>query len=310
MKKNSHLEWDAVYQPGSLVARAYKGGREAASKTVATTGPPSAIRLAPNVTSIKADCESVAVITVDVTDSQGRAVPTAENEISFSLRGPGRIIGVGNGDPGSHEPDQYLDAVTTIPIPAWRSQAVQNVDNRPEVAYDFDDSGWQTGTGGRGGTGAPVAPANVYRGVFEMPDGMKDAQLTLLMRSLGQEQTFYLNGQPLARNVARNDAGHEFRLEASALRNGKNVIAVVATALQGGRGGGGGRGAASPGLVRVVKPAGVWKRRVFSGLAQVIVQSTLAPGGITLTAESAGLAGTQLKLESQPAKARASVPVQ
>jgi beta-galactosidase len=33
-------------------------------------------------------------------------VPVAENEITFKLSGPAKLIGVGNGGPGSHEPDQ------------------------------------------------------------------------------------------------------------------------------------------------------------------------------------------------------------
>jgi beta-galactosidase len=39
-------------------------------------------------------------------DAQGRIVPTAGNQVSFAVSGPGKIIGVGNGDPTSHEPDK------------------------------------------------------------------------------------------------------------------------------------------------------------------------------------------------------------
>ena len=38
-------------------------------------------------------------------DAAGRTVPTATNEVQFRLEGPGEIIGVGNGDPSSHEAD-------------------------------------------------------------------------------------------------------------------------------------------------------------------------------------------------------------
>ena len=58
---------------------------------------------------IQADGADVSVITVQVNDAQGRMVPTAANEITFALSGPGKIIGVGNGDPSSHEPDQFLE---------------------------------------------------------------------------------------------------------------------------------------------------------------------------------------------------------
>jgi len=39
-------------------------------------------------------------------DEEGRVVPVAENEVVFHVDGPGRIVGVGNGDPSSHESDQ------------------------------------------------------------------------------------------------------------------------------------------------------------------------------------------------------------
>ena len=64
---------------------------------------------------INADGEDVSVITVSVTDAQGRVVPVADNHIQFDLEGPGRILGVGNGDPSCHEPDVF------IPSPAVQS---------------------------------------------------------------------------------------------------------------------------------------------------------------------------------------------
>jgi len=33
-------------------------------------------------------------------------VPTADNLVKFSIEGPGKIIGVANGNPNSHEPDK------------------------------------------------------------------------------------------------------------------------------------------------------------------------------------------------------------
>ena len=35
-------------------------------------------------------------------------MPVAADEVAFDFSGPGRIIGVGNGDPSSHEPDVFL----------------------------------------------------------------------------------------------------------------------------------------------------------------------------------------------------------
>jgi beta-galactosidase len=41
-----------------------------------------------------------------VVDSKGKTVPTADNEVAFEVTGPGKVIGVGNGNPSSHEPDK------------------------------------------------------------------------------------------------------------------------------------------------------------------------------------------------------------
>jgi len=43
---------------------------------------------------------------VEIQDARGRVVPTAGNEVHFNVVGPGRLLGVGNGDPSSHESDK------------------------------------------------------------------------------------------------------------------------------------------------------------------------------------------------------------
>ncbi len=107
MPRLSHLEWKVPYQPGVLSAKGWKKGKVITAK-VETTGAPAAIRLVPDRTGIRADAEDVVVFTVSALDAQGREVPIADNLIRFEVKGPGRIIGVGNGDPSSHEPDKYL----------------------------------------------------------------------------------------------------------------------------------------------------------------------------------------------------------
>lgn len=53
-----------------------------------------------------ADGDDVAIVRVSVVDSDGREVPTASNMVQFMVAGPAKLIGVGNGDPSSHEPDK------------------------------------------------------------------------------------------------------------------------------------------------------------------------------------------------------------
>jgi beta-galactosidase len=50
----------------------------------------------------------VVVVNIAALDAKGREVPVADNLIRFEATGGGRLIGVGNGDPSSHEPDRYL----------------------------------------------------------------------------------------------------------------------------------------------------------------------------------------------------------
>jgi beta-galactosidase len=41
-----------------------------------------------------------------VVDAKGLTVPTAGDMLTFTVQGPGKVIGVGNGDPSCHEPDK------------------------------------------------------------------------------------------------------------------------------------------------------------------------------------------------------------
>jgi len=108
MQPNSHLKWKVVYEPGVLEAVASKEGRIFRSR-VETTGNPYRVVLSPDRVQLIADGKDATVINVSVLDKDGREVPDANNLIQFSIAGEGRIIGVGNGDPSSHEPDRVLD---------------------------------------------------------------------------------------------------------------------------------------------------------------------------------------------------------
>lgn len=105
MPRNSHLQWEVPYEPGQLKAIATKKGRKF-EKIVETTGKAYEIVLSPDRLMILADGTDATVVNVTVMDSKGREVPTANNMISFALEGDAEIIGVGNGDPSSHEADR------------------------------------------------------------------------------------------------------------------------------------------------------------------------------------------------------------
>jgi beta-galactosidase len=108
MPRNSHLQWTVNYEPGKLEAIAYKKGKRLYSK-VETTGAATEVVMTPYKTTIRADKKDISVINITAFDKEGREVPDANNMITFSISGPGKIIGVGNGDPSSHEPDKFVN---------------------------------------------------------------------------------------------------------------------------------------------------------------------------------------------------------
>ena len=302
MPRNSHLEWKVAYEPGRLAARGYSaGGAEVASDTVSTTLAASALQLIPNQTRIAADGASVSVITVRVNDAQGRMVPDAGNLVSFDLSGPGRIIGVGNGDPASHEADKYVESVSTVPVAEWRTHGTDPKASGPEAEPGFDDSAWEKARDPRWDEVRIDPPASVFRGTFYLPDGAERAAIKLVLRSVGDTQSIYVNGHALAENLKVDPVGYEYTLDPSLLHAGRNVVTLSVTRfsaankkMQAFTWDGSG-----PAAVQVVMPAPQWKRSVFNGLAQVIVQSKREAGEIRLTATSPGLSPAVVNIASR-----------
>src|SRR5271154_879703 len=98
-----HLRWDVIYAPGTLTAKGTKDGKVVQTMSLETTSVPSRLALSVDKERIRTSRSDVAHITVHVLDDAGRIVPTADNEVTFSLSGEGHIIGVDNGKPDSHE---------------------------------------------------------------------------------------------------------------------------------------------------------------------------------------------------------------
>ena len=274
MEPNSHLAWMVNYAPGTLSAKGYKNGQLVAETKVETTGAPAAVQLTPNRSKITADGEDVSVFTVAMTDAQGHVVPVAANLVHFELSGPGKIIGVGNGDPSCHEPDVYL--------PVWPSHSVAVNDgwrwektdrpwdaNLPEFAASFDDSAWakvdvqstpnQLGNNEHGGF--PHTPKGDGTGT-----GRRRGR-TVLRRSQGHGK-IYVNGQKAGET---HDGGMASAVDVKHLLHpGDNPVAVLVENYS--SSGGITKGVTLRMQDKPVLPE--WKRSVFNGLAQIIVQST------------------------------------
>ncbi|MBU4196453.1 MAG: DUF4982 domain-containing protein [Alphaproteobacteria bacterium] len=106
VERNRHLAWSVPYAPGVLEARGYKNGHLVSTQRRETAGAPAALRLSVDRQRLTADGEDVAMIATSVVDARGRPCPRANDLVAFEVAGDARVIGVGNGDPVSHEPDR------------------------------------------------------------------------------------------------------------------------------------------------------------------------------------------------------------
>jgi len=299
MEPNGHLEWKVKYEPGTLEAIGFKKGIKVASDIINTTEEAMQIKLSADRKAIKADKTDVALITIQADATNSLLVPTADNEITFSITGPGRIIGVGNGDQTSLEPDQYLEQIGTVKIQDLKEKIVNTANNPAEIAADYDDSKWQRAfKDERNDQFGKDVKYVMYRGYFDMPENIKDATITWFYNSLGKEQSIYINGKQIAVQIKENQKGDEFKLDASLLHPGKNSIAIITTPLI--KMNIWASVNMNPGLIQLIYPAAAWKRKLFNGKAQVIVQSTGEPGKISLTAQSTNLKTATIELQAQP----------
>jgi beta-galactosidase len=101
------LRWmDVAYEPGELKAVAYKDEKKIGEAVMRTAGPPAAIRLTPDRTKLSATGDDLCYVLVEAVDADGNECPLADNLVQFKVDGPGEIVGVGNGNPMSLEPNQ------------------------------------------------------------------------------------------------------------------------------------------------------------------------------------------------------------
>lgn len=310
MPVNGHLEWKNVDRQGMLTARGYSKGEQLLESTLAPAGKAAIIQLIPDRTIIDADGEDVSVITVEVTDNHGVPVPYDSTTIGFSLEGTGRIIGVGNGDPASHEADRYVETVKSCPIEGLKELPVDGLENRPEVACGFPDSAWKPALQyARTGDWRVYADTLlVIRGAFTIPDLSDGMEVDLFSKSIVEHQSIYVNGHPVARGILRDAPDQSFRLPHQFLVCGKNDYAVVGQRFR--KKTPWDEPNVSPGVVQTVVPAPQWKRKVFNGLAQVLVQSTSTAGQIVLHATANGLQDAETRIQTKAVLGRPRVPAE
>jgi len=312
MKRNSKLTWKVKYAAGMLSAKGFNGGKLVAEQKIETTGEPASVQLTPNRATINADGEDVSVITVSVTDAKGRVVPVAGNKINFAIEGAGKILGVGNGDPSSHEPDTFIGQppVRDIAVNNWRWQ-LGTVPAKgavaPEYASDFDDSAWNVikpkTDGDTGDMPLRDGQTAFYRAHVKLTEAdLANPGVQIRFACIDDHGWVYVNNQRVGESKDWS-AQPVFDIK-KALHVGDNVIAV---GVRNDSGEGGVNPDVNIELVGKTVATG-WSRSAFNGLAQVIVQATKDAGEIKLTASADGLQSATATITTQASAGRPSVP--
>ena len=99
--------WSVVFEPGTLTAFGYREGKKSAEYTVKTAGAPVRLIAEPHRMHIKNDGYDAVAVNVCAVDGEGNVCPDADMQVAFRVTG-GKVLGVGNGNPQSHEPDYAL----------------------------------------------------------------------------------------------------------------------------------------------------------------------------------------------------------
>jgi beta-galactosidase len=138
-----HLMWQVGYQPGTLRAVGRNGGREVCSQEIHTARKPARIVLKSERDWIKPDRRDLAYIAAAISDEEGNLVPAANNLLRFEIAGGGKIIGVDNGDPLSHE---SFKASSRRAFNGLCLVVVQSTGRRGRIVVTVTSDGLATGT--------------------------------------------------------------------------------------------------------------------------------------------------------------------
>ena len=146
--------YNVVYTAGTLSLKAYDAnGNEIALNdsmgryTVSTPGTAAQLKAVVNKTQIAADGSSLVYIEVDVLDANGNLDTTAANNITFTLTGNGKILGVDNGDQATtakYQQSSVLTSATSANINAYAGKAlviVRSTEDAGNITVDIASSG-------------------------------------------------------------------------------------------------------------------------------------------------------------------------
>ena len=91
--ENNIIEWTIEYTQGEIKTIGFNKGKEVCSCVIKTALAPEKIKLTPDTLQLKANCQDIAHIEVDITDKNGILCQTEDQFLNFALSGDGEILG-------------------------------------------------------------------------------------------------------------------------------------------------------------------------------------------------------------------------
>jgi len=290
MELYGHLEWKVPYQAGALEAIGYKDGKKQLSSIQKTSGAPAKIRLTADGQDLKAPGD-VIIVTAEVTSKNDEHVPVANNGLTFSISGGGKIIGLGNGDPTSLEKDRFIDELSLVPVSGLLEQPLSNAELPVQLPV-LDEDKWVNAFKGR--DYKHQAPAYIYRGMFDLKSTASNDKVNFFYKKIGEDALVFING---TRVDASADDSQKYLLSATILKQGKNTLHIIVRpaqkihewdAVN-----------TDPGIIQMISPSEPWNRRLFNGYAQVIIQTDGSGKDIILSATGEGLRPGTVKIQQR-----------
>ena len=98
-----HLEWQIPFVAGSLKAVGYRNGVIVARDSIFTAGNASQLELKADRNKIQANGLDLAFVETNILDARGVFCPEVDSLVNYTITGPGKIVGVDNGNAASVE---------------------------------------------------------------------------------------------------------------------------------------------------------------------------------------------------------------
>lgn len=95
--------WEIDYQPGELIVKGYNNGIEVCTNTIKTAGEAYQLKAIVDNVIFNSKTKGLSQIEVNVTDKNGNPVFTSDDEITVSVTGPAKLLGLESGSSTSHE---------------------------------------------------------------------------------------------------------------------------------------------------------------------------------------------------------------